>query len=287
MACVGSADDSSERRAVVRVTFFGVRGSTPAAGHDFAEAGGNTSCVGLSLDDGPPTLVLDAGTGLQRLAREYGGQPFRGTILLTHLHWDHVHGLPFFPPADRADAEVTLVQPAQGDPIGVLEGAMSPPHFPITPGQLGGRWHHVALEPGSHRFGGFDVVAREVRHKGGRTYGYRIEAEGSVCTYVPDALDDNDEVIGSLASGADLFLRGAPFVAAERERADAYGHGTAEHAIELARRVGVRRLVLTHHGPFRTDVALDAIAARLDVEVAREAMTIDLGAGRRAASPSS
>lgn len=261
----------------MRITFFGVRGSSPVWGPEYPSIGGHTSCVGVSVDGGPPSLVLDAGTGLQPLAREYGDRPFRGTVLLTHLHWDHVFGIPFFPPADRDDADVLLVQPAQGDPMRLLESSMSPPHFPITPDQLRGRWEHVALEPGRYHFGSFDVVAREVVHKGGRTYGYRIESDGSTCCYVPDAVDDNDDAIGALASGVDLFVRGAPFVAAEQAHADAYGHGTVEHAIELARKVGARRLVVTHHGPTRTDAQLRAIAERLGVEIATDGLTIDLG----------
>ena len=264
----------------MRITFFGVRGSTPVSGPEFSRTGGHTSCVGLSLDDGPPTLVLDAGTGLQRLARAMDGRPFRGTILLTHLHWDHLQGLPFCPPLDRDDAEVVLAQPAQGDPVTVLSRSMSPPHFPIAPGLLRGRWEHVALEPARRRFGGFDVTPGEVQHKGGRTFGFRIEADGVVVAYVPDALDDNDAAIEELAAGADLFVRGTPFVAAEHERAEAFGHGTVEHAIGVARRAGVRRLVLTHHGPTRTDDELAAIAARLDVELAHEGLTLDVAAHR-------
>lgn len=240
--------------------------------------GGHTSCVAVALGDGLPTLILDAGTGLQRLAREFAHAPFRGTILLTHLHWDHLHGLPFFPPADHPAADVVLVQPAQGDPVAVLERTMSPPHFPIRPGDLAGRWEHRAIEPGRHRFGDFTVVAAEVSHKGGRTFGYRIEAGGVACAYVPDAVDDDDLAVGGLADRADLFIRGAPFVATEQERADAYGHGTVEHALALARARGVKRLVLSHHGPGRTDAELAGIMGRLGAEYAVDGTSIDLTA---------
>jgi phosphoribosyl 1,2-cyclic phosphodiesterase len=219
-------------------------------------------------------LILDAGTGLQSLARTFDGRPFDGAILLTHLHWDHVQGLPFFPPADRDGARTTLAQPAQGDPLEVLAGQMSPPHFPIRPDELGGTWTHVALEAGNHEFGAFDVVARDVEHKGGRTFGYRVTGERGAVVYVPDALDDNDDAICELAADADVLVRGTPFVTAEAVRAAEYGHGTAEHAADIARRANVRQLVLTHHGPTRVDDAVDKIAASVGATAAYEGMHV-------------
>ncbi|MDQ3218226.1 MAG: hypothetical protein M3Q18_10330, partial [Actinomycetota bacterium] len=101
----------------MRIVLCGVRGSTPSPGPQFVRYGGNTSCVALSHSSEAPTLVLDGGTGLQQLAPRLNGSAFRGTILLTHLHWDHTHGLPFFSSGDRDDASVSLVMPAQGDPV--------------------------------------------------------------------------------------------------------------------------------------------------------------------------
>ena len=102
----------------MRVTFCGTRGSTPAPGLDFIRFGGHTSCVALSHDDGAspsrPTLLLDAGTGLRRLPELLGDRPFRGTVLLTHLHWDHVQGLPFFRAGDRDDARVDAAPAGPG-----------------------------------------------------------------------------------------------------------------------------------------------------------------------------
>ena len=171
----------------MEVTFHGVRGSTPVSGAEFRRTGGHTSCVALRPDDSAETLVLDAGTGIQRLGASLAGSAFHGTILLTHLHWDHVQGLPFFAPADRPDACTVLGQPAQGrDPEALLAEVMSPPHFPITPAGLQGTWRHRALEPGEHRFGAFAVLALEVPHKGGRAFGYRVETGGASIAYVPD-----------------------------------------------------------------------------------------------------
>ena len=92
-----------------------MRGSIPATGRDFLRYGGQTSCVAIAHDDGPPRLLLDAGTGLRPATALLRGGPFTGTILLTHLHWDHVHGLPFFAAGDRPDARVTLLLPEQAE----------------------------------------------------------------------------------------------------------------------------------------------------------------------------
>jgi phosphoribosyl 1,2-cyclic phosphodiesterase len=260
----------------LKITFYGVRGSTPCAGAEFDRVGGHTSCIAVTIADELPTLVLDAGTGLQSLARRFGNAPFAGTILLTHLHWDHVQGLPFFPPADRDDAHVVVAQPAQGDPVATLARAMSPPHFPIGPEGLRGDWRHVAIDRGEHTFGAFAITATDVDHKGGRAFGYRVEHGGRVFVYVPDALDDNDDAICSIAANADVFVRGAPFVESERERAELFGHGTVEHAIDIAAKAGAGRLVVTHHGPMRTDDAVDAQIARAGLTVAREGDTLEI-----------
>ena len=260
----------------MRVHFCGVRGSTPVAGPEFARVGGHTSCVALALGDALPDLVLDAGTGLQSLVTIFEGRPFVGNILLTHLHWDHVQGLPFFPQADRDDARVTVAQPAQGDPLATMARAMSPPHFPINPDGLRGAWEYVALEAGEHDFGPYTVVARDVEHKGGRAFGFRVTAGSASLAYVPDALDANDDAILALADGVDLFIRGAPFVSTEQERADLFGHGTVERAVTVAGRAGVRQLVLTHHGPMRTDDAVEKIASDAGVLAATDGLVLEI-----------
>ena len=174
----------------MRAYFLGVRGSTPAPGESFVRYGGFTSCVALChARDVAPRLILDSGTGIRRASAMCGGDAFEGTILLTHLHWDHVHGLPFFGAADRDSSQVSLFLPEQADgadAVDVLARAMSPPHFPIGPEDLRGKWNFSSLAPGTIEFDGFLVEAREVPHKGGRTYGYRVSDGKSVLSYIPD-----------------------------------------------------------------------------------------------------
>ena len=116
----------------------------------------------------------------------FADTPFRGALLLTHLHWDHTQGLPFFPPADNPGAAVELFAPGESDVAGALERMMSPPNFPITPSQLRGEWHFKNLEEGAHEIQGYSVLAKLVPHKGGQTFGYRISDGLTSLAYVSD-----------------------------------------------------------------------------------------------------
>lgn len=259
----------------MRVHVLGVRGSTPAPGHAFARHGGNTSCVALSRDGQPPTLVLDAGTGIRGLAGLLGEAPFRGALLLGHLHWDHTQGLPFSPAIDHDGAEVRLCLPAQEDgdeAIDVLRRAMSPPHFPIGPEGLRGSWTFEGLSPGCHHIGGFDVLAREIPHKGGRTFGYRISDGRRSVAYLsdhgPSALGLGPDGWGpyhddalTLADGVDLLIHDAQHTADELRSRAPYGHSAADYAVRLGELSGAGAILLFHHDPSRTDDEVDAIVA--------------------------
>ena len=261
----------------VRVHFLGVRGSTPAPGKEFLRYGGHTSCLALSHDDeASPTLLLDAGTGIRRCSALLDGRAFEGTIVLSHLHWDHLHGLPFFTGGDREDARVDVVIPDQQDdltPEATLARGMSPPHFPISPQELRGKWTFASLDAGTTSLERFDVTALEIPHKGGRTFGYRVSDAHSTLTYMPDhcptILGPGPDGWGEyhrdaleLARGADVLVHDAFLVAEELAGEGFFGHAAAEYAVELARRGDVGRCVLFHHKPDRTDDALDEVLAR-------------------------
>lgn len=278
----------------MRVTFCGVRGSTCAPGIDFVRYGGHTSCVALAHDGARPTLVLDAGTGLRNLTQHLHGQPFRGTILLGHLHWDHTHGIPFFTAGNEAGSEVTVVIPGQeqGDAEAVLERAFSPPHFPVTPSQLRGSWRVTSHEPGSSEVEGFSVLAAEIPHKGGRTFGYRVTDGDGTLAYLSDhspiALGPGPAGLGvyhesalALARGVDVLVHDAQHTAAEFAAKGFLGHSAVEYAVGLAEAAGARTLALFHHDPLRTDDEIDALVVahaggRVEVIGAAEGLTIDL-----------
>lgn len=262
----------------MRVHICGSRGSTPAAGAEFVRYGGNTSCVALAADtDEAPTLILDAGTGIRRVTGLLGGQPFAGTILLSHLHWDHVHGLPFFRAGDHPGARVSLLLPGQpdgADAESVLARGMSPPHFPISPGQLRGSWQFGSLEPGPFKAGRFSVEAREIPHKGGRTFGFRVSDGRFAVAYLPDhcptMLGPGPDGWGeyhpealALADGADLLIHDASLLPDELPAEASFGHAAADYVVGLAAAAGARRAVLFHHRPDRTDAQLDELGRRL------------------------
>jgi phosphoribosyl 1,2-cyclic phosphodiesterase len=281
--------------AAVRLELFGVRGSTPASGAEFLRHGGHTSCVGLSQNGAPPSLVIDAGTGLTRLAHALRGAAFLGTIILSHLHWDHVQGLPFFFAADHPRSRVTVLIPEQGDTEQVLARAMSPPYFPVRPGELRGNWRFGGLPEGSAEIEGFTVLARDIPHSGGRTFGFRVSDGHATIAYLsdhhplglgpgPDGLGARHEAALTLADGVDLLVHDAQHVQREFPAKAYLGHSTVEYAVALAREANARKLLLYHHDPDRTDDQVDAIVAEVNgtgsfvVEAAAEGATIDLPA---------
>lgn len=275
----------------MRIHLLGTRGSLPTPGHRFVRYGGNTSCVALShAGAAVPSLILDAGTGLATSGPLFGDEPFRGSILLGHLHWDHIYGLPFFRNGDRPDARVDLYMPAQGDPYEVLARPMSVPVFPIDVRGLRGDWSVHALEPGEFETEGFSVLALDIPHKGGRSYGYRIDDGSVAVAYLsdhcptslgdgPDGLGEYHEAAMRLVADVDVLIHDAQYTPAEFEQRRDWGHCSYEYPVELGRKAGARQVVLFHHDPSHDDEILDDLAATIDdpaVTFGVEGTTIEL-----------
>jgi phosphoribosyl 1,2-cyclic phosphodiesterase len=277
----------------MELTVCGARGSTPAPGAEFIRYGGHTSCLALAHDGERPTLLLDAGTGLRRVTALLAPHPFVGSIVVSHLHWDHTQGVPFFPAADRPDARVMFYVPADGDPEASFTKMMSVPNFPITPRELRGEWRFVALEPGTHSIEGFEVLAREIPHKGGRTFGYRVSDGRASIAYLsdhcpialgpgPDGLGEYHPAALELAKGCDVLIHDAQYTDDELPGRATWGHSATSYAVGLGEVAGVGRVLLHHHDPPRTDDAIDAIVARyasagVPVGACAEGLVLHLG----------
>ncbi len=251
----------------MQITFYGVRGSCPCPSEANRRYGGNTACVALTNGVEAP-IVFDLGTGLRSFGET---QPldgtFNGTALLTHIHWDHVQGLPFFAPADRVGAHLDVFGPQQeeGSLADVFDDFIRPPYFPVTCGDLRGEivFHDVLKE--DLTIGAAEIMIRPVPHCG-RTVGYRVSWEGSVVTYVSDhqaplGRDSVAETVLELADGADVLIHDAQYTDLEFLEKAHWGHCTIDYAVKVAKDAGVKQLVLFHHDPAHGDAVLDELLA--------------------------
>jgi len=254
-------------RQLLNVSFFGVRGSTPCPCDANRRYGGNTSCVALEAPGHEP-IVLDLGTGL----RFWGATldpavQFAGTALVTHIHWDHVQGLPFFTPVLRAGARFDVYgppQPDEGSLADAFNALMRPPFFPVrTADLLGDIQFHDAWRT-ELEVDGAKVMVRPVPHVG-LTNGYRVELGGATVAYLSDhqmPVDGGyaitDDVL-DLCDGVDLLIHDAQYTEEEFPAKASWGHCTADFAVHVAREAGARRLALFHHDPTHDDAAVDRI----------------------------
>ncbi len=278
--------------------FYGVRGSCPCSGDRYRRYGGNTSCLVVTIDGEEP-LIVDLGTGLRALGDSLlkevraQGRPLHATALLTHLHFDHILGIPFFAPLHDPGARLTVHGPAQpnGSLKEALHAAVQPPVFPIRMEQFRGEIVTVDTRDEDLSVGAAKVMARAVPHSG-TTLGYRIEADGRSMAYLPDHQAPLDrrtipDAVLELCQGVDLLVHDGQYTDDEFFDKPDWGHSTAAFAVHVAAEAGVKRLWLTHHDPSHTDREIDRIlhnARRLpeakkieDVSSASESQTIDLG----------
>lgn len=277
----------------MNVNFFGVRGSTPCASRDLARYGGNTACVSLEAPGHDP-VVFDLGTGL-RFWGETQSQDgtFRGAALLTHMHWDHVQGLPFFVPVLRPGSRLDIYGPPSED-MGLEEAFrhfLRPPFFPVEIDALDGEIVFHDLIDDSGFIGDAKVTSRPVPHVG-QTAGYRVEYAGGTAAYIsdhqapPDGGMDVPEPVLELADGVDLLIHDAQYTGDEFAAKAHWGHCTIDYAVHVAAEAGAKRLALFHHDPSHDDVTLDGLAnaaaaqgeaVGIEVITAYEGLTVAFG----------
>jgi phosphoribosyl 1,2-cyclic phosphodiesterase len=278
----------------MKIRFRGVRGSTPSPGSTTARYGGNTSCVEVRA--GGEILILDAGTGIRNLgadlAREFGSGPIKATILISHTHWDHIQGLPFFAPAFAARNSIRVI--AARNQAATLKRAlvnqMEPIHFPVAVKEMRGLREVEELNSDTAANGVLNIRATELNHPGGCA-GFRIEANGVRLAYLPDhepfyardvvlkntAAQLRTEALIEFVRDADLLILDAQYTAAEYRQRVGWGHGCLPETVALAMKANVKQLALFHHDPTHDDDQIDAMVANA-AELARGSNLIVNGA---------
>jgi phosphoribosyl 1,2-cyclic phosphodiesterase len=277
------------------VTFHGVRGSTPCHGPEIIRYGGNTSCVSIDIPDHAP-ILFDLGTGVRYFGQAWPTDvPFEATCMVSHLHWDHIQGLPFFPPVLRPDSRMHIIAPCQssGQTVGeVLMETIRPPLFPVDLAVLPGEFSCQGVQDETFMIGDdVEVMSRFIPHVG-NTCGYRLTWNGLSVAYLSDHQMPEDGCFRAtdgareLCRDADLVIHDAQYTWDEFTQKRDWGHCTVEYAVWLAAEVGAKQIALFHHDPNHDDDTLDLIgklAARcgsslgVGVVTAREGLTLRVG----------
>jgi len=269
----------------LRLRFWGTRGSVPAPGPDTVRYGGNTPCVEVRTD-ADRLIILDAGTGIRELGRSLiaraNGSGIRGDIFLTHAHWDHIQGIPFFAPIFQAGNRFTIWGSKDlGTSIDrVVRDQMSPVVFPVSFETLAAHVDFSEIAEEQRDGDGFAVTAFAVRHPGG-ALGYRFsdrDGTGASFVYISDnelgsaesyhTGPDWDKRVVQFVKGAKVLVHDATYTADEYAQHRGWGHSTYQDAVTLALAAGVEQLVLFHHRPERTDDELDRCLAECQALVA-------------------
>jgi phosphoribosyl 1,2-cyclic phosphodiesterase len=277
------------------IEFWGVRGSIPTAEKDKLDVGGNTPCVVIQFNQ-EPYVIIDGGTGLRvfgtKMCQDSPGM-LRASILLSHFHWDHIQGIPFFGPIYSENAELKFYSTlGPNDLKRTLEGQMKAPYFPVPMSSAPSRREYLQVPDSGCEIGSLSIRPVRLNHPGG-AFGYRIDSSAGSLIYVSDhehGIEDIDAAIVHHANGADLLIYDSQYTPSEYLGHKGWGHSTWLEGTRLANRAQVGRLVLYHHNPFRLDgetagILMEARKEFAETEIAREKLSIVLSKDMPRAKP--
>ncbi len=286
----------------LRVQFWGTRGSIPTPGRNTVRYGGNTPCVELRTSEGW-LIILDAGTGIRELGRSLisraNGAPIAGDIFLTHAHWDHIQGIPFFGPIFQRGNHFTIwgAKTLQTSIGRVVRDQMSPVVFPVAFAEVDATIDFCEIAEECRQGNGYEVRAYQVRHPGG-ALGYRFSEQHDndrALVYISDnelgpgakydAREGWRDGLVDFVRDARVLVHDTMYTAEEYDHFRGWGHSTYDEVVELALEAGVRQLVLYHHKPERSDDEVDRrvdecrafvarLGGKLEILPAAEGMTL-------------
>ncbi|HST29457.1 MAG TPA: MBL fold metallo-hydrolase [Chthoniobacterales bacterium] len=270
------------------VQFRGVRGSIPAPSPENMRYGGNTSCVEIRFAG--QLFILDAGSGIRLLGDELlqnaQGKPIEAALLLSHSHWDHIQGLPFFAPGYSPENRLTIFGASgRGEQLQrALAGQMAPLHFPVGLEQMRGVEPVRELSSDATKFGNVLIRTTHLNHPGGCT-GFRFECAAGHVAYLPDhepyrnngnqAGDSAQRALIEFVRGVDLLILDTQYTAEEYARRIGWGHGCLPDSVQLAIESGARRLILFHHDPAHDDRQIEQMIATARTLTGDSALIID------------
>jgi phosphoribosyl 1,2-cyclic phosphodiesterase len=273
----------------MRIKFWGVRGSTPTPQPENMRYGGNTSCVEVRIGD--RIYIFDCGTGFRilghQLESEFGGRPFFAHVFVSHFHWDHIQGMPFFRPLyENPKSEFIFHSSSRVRSLEqVLSEQMAAPYFPVNLNHMTGKRSFHDIEAGKVDIeNGLQLRSAWLNHPQG-CMGFRLEANNRVLVYATDNEPGDpafDKAVRKLAEGADVLIYDAQYLPEEYEaRRRGWGHSHWREAVNIVMESGAKELVLYHHDPDHTDVLIDKIVNEArnyypKVRAAAEGMEISL-----------
>ena len=288
------------------IRFWGVRGSIPTPGPHTVKYGGNTSCVEVRADG--ELIVLDAGTGIRglgvQLSQEFKGRPLRLTLLITHTHWDHIQGFPFFGAAYNPHNSIRVLS-YEGARKGLevtLKSQMESPYFPISMQQMPGNIAVEEIKEMTFAIGTLRASATFTNHPG-VCAAYRLETSAGPIVYMPDNelfrrqkttapqsteeaaayAEHRDEIFRQFLQDAEVAMLDCQFDAEEYPRFVGWGHSCVEDAVELALAAGVKRFFLFHHDPNHSDEKVEQMVQRAREIVQQSGKTMEVDAAREGA----